>query len=106
MYKRTSFTKVINQNKKICWYDGFCRRTDENHFRRFAHPKMSVSQNLSFFNLFHYNFQPFHANQYINQIKEITVVEDFEIQNGVLGLHRDIYLSLVQFLDSSIVRKF
>jgi hypothetical protein len=33
------------------------------------------------------------------------VGEGFEIENGVLGLHRDVYLSLVQFLDSSIVRK-
>jgi hypothetical protein len=30
---------------------------------------------------------------------------DFEIGNGVLGLERDIYLSVVKFLDSSILRK-
>jgi hypothetical protein len=31
--------------------------------------------------------------------------EDFEIENGVLGLERDMYLSIVKFLDSSILRK-
>jgi predicted RNase H-like nuclease (RuvC/YqgF family) len=31
--------------------------------------------------------------------------EGFEIENGVLGLERDIYLSIVKFLDSSILRK-
>jgi hypothetical protein len=39
------------------------------------------------------------------ELKEIIVVEDFEVMNGVLGLDRDIYLSIVKFLDSSIVRK-
>jgi hypothetical protein len=39
------------------------------------------------------------------QFKEIVVVEDFEVENGALGLDRDIYLSLVKFLNSSIVRK-
>jgi hypothetical protein len=37
--------------------------------------------------------------------KEIFVVEDFEVENGVLGLDRDVYLSVVKFLDSSILRK-
>jgi hypothetical protein len=37
--------------------------------------------------------------------KEIVVSKDLEIENGVLGLKRDIYLSVVKFLDSSIVRK-
>jgi hypothetical protein len=37
--------------------------------------------------------------------KEIVVVEDFEVKNGVLGLDGDIHLSIVKFLDSSIVRK-
>jgi hypothetical protein len=37
--------------------------------------------------------------------KEIIVVDGFEVENGVLGLDRDIYLSIVKFLDSSIVRK-
>jgi hypothetical protein len=39
------------------------------------------------------------------QFKEIFVFKDFEIENGVLGLERDVYLSIVKFLDSSIVRK-
>jgi hypothetical protein len=33
------------------------------------------------------------------------VGEDSEAENGVLGLDRDVYLSIVKFLDSSIVRK-
>jgi predicted nuclease with TOPRIM domain len=33
------------------------------------------------------------------------VGEGFEIENGVLGLERDIYLSIVRFLDSPILRK-
>jgi hypothetical protein len=37
--------------------------------------------------------------------QEIIVSENFEIKNGVLGLDRDVYLSIVKFLDSSIVRK-
>jgi hypothetical protein len=37
--------------------------------------------------------------------KEIIVFKDFEVENGVLGLERDIYLSIVKFLDSSILRK-
>jgi hypothetical protein len=36
---------------------------------------------------------------------KIVVFEDFEIKNGLLGLDRDIYLSIVKFLDSSKVRK-
>jgi hypothetical protein len=39
------------------------------------------------------------------QLKEVIVVEGFEVENGVLGLNRDVYLSIVKFLDSSIVRK-
>jgi hypothetical protein len=39
------------------------------------------------------------------QLKEVIVAKDFEVKNGVLGLDRDIYLSVVKFLDSSIVRK-
>jgi hypothetical protein len=35
---------------------------------------------------------------------EITVDEDFEVENGALGLDRDIYLSIVKFLNSSTVR--
>jgi hypothetical protein len=37
--------------------------------------------------------------------KEIIIPKDLEIENGVLGLERDIYLSLVKFLNSSILRK-
>jgi hypothetical protein len=37
--------------------------------------------------------------------KEIVVVKDFEIENGMLGLERDVYLSIVKILDSQIVRK-
>jgi hypothetical protein len=37
--------------------------------------------------------------------KEMIVFKDFEIENGVLGLDRDCYLSIVKFLDSSILRK-
>jgi hypothetical protein len=36
---------------------------------------------------------------------EIIVFKDFEIENGVLGLERDVYLSIVKFLDSSLLRK-
>jgi hypothetical protein len=39
------------------------------------------------------------------EFKEIFVFKNFEIENGVLGLERDVYLSLVKFLDSSIVKK-
>jgi hypothetical protein len=39
------------------------------------------------------------------EFKEIFVSNDFEIENGVLGLNRDVYLSIVKFLDSSILRK-
>jgi hypothetical protein len=37
--------------------------------------------------------------------KEIFLFKDFEIGNGVLGLEQDIHLSIVKFLDSSILRK-
>jgi hypothetical protein len=39
------------------------------------------------------------------EFKEIIVFEKFNVENGVLGLERDIYLSIVKFLDSSILRK-
>jgi hypothetical protein len=39
------------------------------------------------------------------RLKEIIVVKNFEVENGVLGLERDIYLSIVKFLNSSVVRK-
>jgi hypothetical protein len=37
--------------------------------------------------------------------QEIFVVQDFEIENGVLGLDRDCYLNIVKFLESSILRE-
>jgi hypothetical protein len=39
------------------------------------------------------------------KFKKVVVSKDFEIENGVLGLERDVYLSIVRFLDSSILRK-
>jgi hypothetical protein len=39
------------------------------------------------------------------KFKEIIVFKDFEIDNSVLGLDRDCFLSIVKFLDSSILRK-
>jgi hypothetical protein len=39
-----------------------------------------------------------------SDFKEIIVTKHLEIENGVLGLERDIYLSIVKFLDSSILR--
>jgi hypothetical protein len=35
--------------------------------------------------------------------KEIVVFRDFEVDNGMLGLEGDIYLSIVKFLDWSIL---
>jgi hypothetical protein len=37
--------------------------------------------------------------------KEIIIPKDLEIENGVLGLNRDVYLSILKILDSQIVRK-
>jgi hypothetical protein len=39
------------------------------------------------------------------EFKEIIVFKDFSVDNGVLGLERDVYLSIIKFLDSSILRK-
>jgi hypothetical protein len=39
------------------------------------------------------------------EFEEIILFMDFEVDNGVLGLERDIYLSIVKFLDSSLLRK-
>jgi hypothetical protein len=47
----------------------------------------------------------FRSNMSCCKFKEIIVVEDFNIGNGVLGLNRDIYLNIVKFLSSSMVRK-
>jgi hypothetical protein len=45
--------------------------------------------------------------QFMNscEFREIIVFKDFENENSVLGLERDVYLSIVKFLDSSILRK-
>jgi hypothetical protein len=39
------------------------------------------------------------------KFKEIIVFKDFNIENGVLGLEQDVYLSIVKFLDSSNLKK-
>jgi hypothetical protein len=39
------------------------------------------------------------------EFKEIIVFRNFEIEYGVLGLDRDVCLSIVRVLDSSILRK-
>jgi hypothetical protein len=39
------------------------------------------------------------------RFNEINVPENFGVMNGVLGLERDVYLSIIKFLDSSLVRK-
>jgi hypothetical protein len=39
------------------------------------------------------------------EFKEIIVFKDFEVENGVLGLDHDYYLSIVKFLDSLVLRK-
>jgi hypothetical protein len=40
-----------------------------------------------------------------SEFKEIIVTGDFIVENGILGLERDVYLSIVKFLDSSNLRK-
>jgi hypothetical protein len=42
---------------------------------------------------------------YSCEFKEIIVFKNFEIENGMLGLDRDCSLTIVKFLDSSILRK-
>jgi hypothetical protein len=37
--------------------------------------------------------------------REIIISKNLEIENGVLGLERDVYLSIVKILDSPFVRK-
>jgi hypothetical protein len=37
--------------------------------------------------------------------KEVIVAEGFEVENGVLSLDRDVYLNIIKFLDSLMVRK-
>jgi hypothetical protein len=47
------------------------------------------------------------GNQLMSSCKfrEIIVFDDFQIENGVLGLYRHVYLSVVKFLNSSVLRK-
>jgi hypothetical protein len=40
-----------------------------------------------------------------SEFRESIIPKDLEIENGVLGLDRDCYLSIVKILDSSRVRK-
>jgi hypothetical protein len=40
-----------------------------------------------------------------NMYGEIGVTRNFEIENGVLGLERDIYLSVVKYLKSTELRE-
>jgi hypothetical protein len=39
------------------------------------------------------------------KFRQIIVFMDFDVENGMLGLNRDVYLSIVKFLDSSNLRK-
>jgi hypothetical protein len=50
-----------------------------------------------------YKKKPFIMNSF--KFKEIIVYENFQVENGGLELVRDIYLSIIKFLDSSILRK-
>jgi hypothetical protein len=38
------------------------------------------------------------------EFKEIIISRELKIENGLLGLDHDCYLSIVKFLDSSILR--
>jgi hypothetical protein len=40
-----------------------------------------------------------------SKFPKIIVPKDYEVENGILGLDRDNYLSIVKFLDSSILKK-
>jgi hypothetical protein len=40
------------------------------------------------------------------EFEEIIVFKDFELENGVLGLDRDCYLSIVKCLDKKSVNKY
>jgi predicted nuclease with TOPRIM domain len=51
------------------------------------------------------NFMEIDGNMNSCGFKEIIVFKDFSVENGVLGLERDVYLSIVKFLDSTILRK-
>jgi hypothetical protein len=39
-----------------------------------------------------------------SKFPKIIVSKDYEIENGMLGLERDVYLSIAKFLGSSILR--
>jgi hypothetical protein len=39
------------------------------------------------------------------EFKEIIVFRDFEVKNSMLGLEWDVYLSIIKFLNSSILGK-
>jgi hypothetical protein len=39
------------------------------------------------------------------EFKEIIVFKDFKVSNGVVGLERDVYLRIIKFFNSSILRK-
>jgi hypothetical protein len=39
-----------------------------------------------------------------SEFKEIIVTGDFRVENGILGLERDVYLSIVKLLDSSTLK--
>jgi hypothetical protein len=39
------------------------------------------------------------------QFVEIIAIEDFEVENGILGLDWDIYLNIVKFLGLLTLRK-
>jgi hypothetical protein len=41
----------------------------------------------------------------ISKFPRIVVSEEYEVENGLLGLDRDVYLSIIKCLDSSILRK-
>jgi hypothetical protein len=40
-----------------------------------------------------------------SEFRESIVTWDFRVENGILGLERDVYLSIVKFLNSSVLRK-
>jgi hypothetical protein len=41
----------------------------------------------------------------VYKFEELVVSGNFEIENGVIGLNRNVYLCIVKFLHSSILRK-
>jgi hypothetical protein len=64
--------------------------------------------NIKYFSLkIIYKSKPISDFQHMNScdFKEIIIPKDLEIENSVLKLDRDCYLSIVKFLDSSTLRK-